>query len=50
MEMTKGIIVKVQTTKDQCVRLTIDIDKAFAGQTNLLSWQDEMVTLQKEEE
>lgn len=50
MEITKGQVVKVQTTKDQCVRLTIDIDKNFAGETNLLAWQDEMVTLQKEEE
>lgn len=27
MEITKGIVTKIATTKDQCVRLTVDIDK-----------------------
>lgn len=48
MEITKGQVVKVTTTKDQCIRLTIDVEKAFADNVNLLNWQNEMVVLQKE--
>jgi hypothetical protein len=50
MEITKGQCVKVTTTKDQCIRLTIDIEKAFVGKANLLDWQDKMITLQYEGE
>ena len=50
MEITKGQVTKITTTKDQCIRLTIDVDKAFASGVNLLTWQDEMVTLQHEGE
>jgi hypothetical protein len=46
MEITKGIVTKVTTTKDQCVRLTIDIDKVFADKVNLLKWQDQSVAIQ----
>ncbi len=49
MEITQGIVTKVATTKDQCVRLTIDIDKAYAEKVNLLKWQDQSVTLQCDE-
>jgi len=48
MEITKGILTKVTTTKDQCVRVTIDIDKAYAETVNLLKWQDQEVALQCE--
>lgn len=50
MEITKGQVVKVTTTKDMCIRLTVDVDKDFAGDINLLSWLNEMITLQKEGE
>ena len=34
-EIIKGQIVKVQTTADECVRVTVDIDTAFAGEVNI---------------
>jgi len=49
MEITHGIVTKVTTTKDQCVRLTIDIDKVFADKVNLLKWQDQSVAIQCDE-
>ena len=45
MKNIQGIVTKITTTKDQCVRLTIDIDKAYAEGTNLLTWQDSMVAI-----
>ena len=49
MEITKGIVTKISTTKDQCVRLTVDIDKSFIPENvNILKWQDQEVTLQVE--
>jgi hypothetical protein len=51
MEITKGIVTKIATTKDQCVRLTVDIDKAFIPENvNILKWQDEEITIQHEGE
>jgi hypothetical protein len=50
MENVKGIVTKVQTTKDQCVRVTVDIDKAFAEGVNLIAWQDGMVSIKLAEE
>jgi len=44
--MIKGICTKITTTKDQCIRITIDVDKQFAAQTDLLSWQDEMIAME----
>lgn len=50
MEITKGIVTKIATTKDQCVRLTVDIDKSFIPENvNILKWQDQEVVLQSEE-
>lgn len=49
MEITQGIVTKISTTKDQCVRLTIDIDKIYAEKVNLLKWQDQKVSLQYDE-
>lgn len=46
----KGIVTKISTTKDQCIRLTIDVDKAFAIGQNLLSWQDDEVLIELEVE
>ena len=49
MEITKGIVTKISTTKDQCVRLTVDIDKSFIPENvNILKWQDQEVTIQAE--
>ena len=49
MEITQGIVTKISTTKDQCVRLVIDIYKAYAENVNLLKWQDQAVSLQCDE-
>jgi hypothetical protein len=46
MKLVKGICTKISTTKDQCIRITIDIDKMYAAQTDLLSWQDEMIEME----
>jgi len=46
----KGQVVKVSTTKDQCIRLTVDVEKAFAVGTNLLAWQDDMIEMELEVE
>ena len=49
MEITKGIVMKISTTKDQCVRLTVDIDKTYIPENvNILKWQDQEVTIQAE--
>lgn len=51
MEITKGLVTKVTTTKDQCIRITVDIDKSFIpADVNILKWQDEEVTIQHEGE
>lgn len=49
-EITKGIVVKISTNKDQTYRVVVDIDKAYADQINLLKWQDTMITIQHEDE
>lgn len=41
-----GQVVKVQTTADECIRLTIDIDSSYASDINILQWKNEMVTMQ----
>lgn len=46
MKLVKGIVTKISTTKDQCIRLTIDVDKAYAEGKNLLTWQDEMIEME----
>lgn len=51
MEIIKGQVVKITTTKDQCIRLTVDIEKGFVPkEVNVINWQDCMVLLQKEDE
>lgn len=51
MEITKGQVVKVTTTKDNCVRVTVDIEKAFIPKdVNILQWQDTMITIQHEDD
>ena len=47
-EIIKGQIVKVQTTSDECVRVTVDIDAAFAGEVNILKWKNQMVNIELE--
>lgn len=51
MEQIKGQVTKIATTKDQCIRLTIDIEKSFVpASVNLIKWQDNMVNIQLEGE
>jgi hypothetical protein len=39
-----GQVVKVQTTADECIRLTIDIDaQMIPKDVNVLNWKNEMV-------
>ena len=47
-ETLTGQVVKVQTTADECIRLTIDIDSQFVGEVNVLKWKNEMVEITKE--
>jgi hypothetical protein len=49
METVKGQITKVQTTADECVRLTIDCDVALIGNVNVLQWKNQMVKIELEE-
>ena len=46
-ETLTGQVVKVQTTADECIRLTIDIDSQFVGEVNVLKWKNEMVQIEK---
>lgn len=48
MEITKGQVVKVTTTKDKCIRITVDIEQAFVpANVNILQWQDTMITTEE---
>lgn len=40
-----GQVVKVQTTADECIRLTIDIDSHYASDINFIKWKNEMLEL-----
>jgi hypothetical protein len=45
-ESVKGQVVKVQTTADQCVRITIDVENHFIPEgLNILKWKNEMVKI-----
>lgn len=47
MEQVRGQAVKVQTTADECVRLTIDIDTSLIPEdVNVLKWKNNMVFVQ----
>jgi hypothetical protein len=50
MEQVKGQVVKVQTTADECIRVTVDIDTAYAGEVNILKWKNNMVNIELEED
>lgn len=51
MEKVSGQVVKVQTTADECVRLTIDIDMLLIPEgVNILKWKNNMVFIQISEE
>jgi hypothetical protein len=51
MEQVKGQCVKVQTTADECVRVTIDIDTSLIPEAvNVLKWKNNMVLIQVIEE
>jgi len=47
MEQVKGQVVKVATTADECVRITIDIDTSLIPKNvNVLKWKNNMVLIQ----
>jgi len=47
MEGASGQVVKVQTTADECVRITIDIDSLLIPEgVNVLKWKNNMVFIQ----
>lgn len=47
MEEVKGQVVKVTTTADECVRITIDIENQFIPEgVNILKWKNNMVNIQ----
>jgi hypothetical protein len=51
MEKVSGQVVKVQTTADECVRLTIDIDTLLIPEgVNILKWKNRMVFIEISEE
>lgn len=51
MEKVQGQVVKVQTTADECVRLTVDIDTSLIpDNVNVLKWKNNMVFIEKSEE
>jgi hypothetical protein len=41
-----GQLVRVQTTADECVRITIDIDSNFLKDINIIAWKNEMVSIE----
>lgn len=44
MEQITGQVVKVQTTADECVRVTVDIDTSLIPENvNVLKWKNNMV-------
>ena len=50
MEKVIGQVTKVQTTADECVRLTIDCDVALVGSINVLLWKNQMAKIELEDE
>jgi len=49
MEQVKGQVVKVQTTADECVRVTVDIDNSLIPEdVNVLKWKNNMVLIEVE--
>ena len=46
MEQVTGQCVKVQTTADECVRVTVDIDTSLIPEDiNVLKWKNNMVII-----
>jgi hypothetical protein len=51
MEQVKGQVVKIQTTADECIRVTVDIDTSLIPEAvNVLKWKNNMVLIQVIEE
>lgn len=47
MEQVQGQVVKVQTTADECVRITVDIDTSLIPEgVNVLKFKNNMVFVQ----
>jgi hypothetical protein len=46
MDKVTGQVVKVQTTADECVRITIDIDTSLIPDgVNVVKWKNNMVLI-----
>ena len=46
MEQVTGQVVKVQTTADECIRVTVDIDIALIPEdVNVLKWKNNMIVM-----
>jgi hypothetical protein len=51
MNIVKGLVQKVQTTLDECVRVTIDIENQYIPEgVNVLKWKNSMVIIRPEVE
>ena len=49
MEQVRGQVVKVQTTADECVRITVDVDVSLIPfDVNVLTWKNNMVFIMPE--
>jgi hypothetical protein len=47
MDQVRGQVVKVQTTADECVRVTVDIDTSLIPEeVNVLRWKNNMVLIE----
>ena len=46
-QKVRGQVVKVQTTADECVRVTVDVDISLITEDiNVLKWKNNMVFMQ----
>ena len=46
-QKVRGQVVKVQTTADECVRVTVDVDISLIPEDiNVLKWKNNMVFMQ----
>ena len=51
MKIVTGQVVKVQTTADECIRITVDVDLALVPEgVNMLKWKNNMISMQVNDE
>lgn len=46
MKKITGQCVKVQTTADECVRITVDIDTRWLKDVNIIAWKNNMIEME----